>query len=59
MTMSEGKLKSLVRVLRDLQPGGPSREQYVDWAYGQTALENPSVTREMAETAVDKVLAER
>ncbi len=31
----------------------PSREQRIDFAYGNTKLENEAVTREMAERAVD------
>lgn len=31
----------------------PSREQRIDWAYGNTKLENERITREMAEKAVD------
>lgn len=31
----------------------PSREQRIDFAYGNTKIENESVTREMVERAVD------
>lgn len=31
----------------------PSREQRIDFAYGNTKIENEAVTREMAEHAVD------
>ena len=31
----------------------PTREQRVDFAYGNTKIENAKVTREMAERAVD------
>lgn len=31
----------------------PSREQRIDFAYGNTKLENEDVTREMVERAVD------
>ena len=31
----------------------PSREQRIDFAYGNTKIENEAVTREMAERAVD------
>lgn len=30
-----------------------TREQRIDWAYGNTKLENENITREMAERAVD------
>jgi hypothetical protein len=31
----------------------PTREQRIDFAYGNTKIENEQVTREMAERAVD------
>lgn len=31
----------------------PSREQRIDFAYGNTKLENAEITREMVERAVD------
>ena len=31
----------------------PSREQRIDFAYGNTKIENEKVTREMVERAVD------
>ncbi len=31
----------------------PTREQRIDFAYGNTKIENEKVTREMAERAVD------
>ena len=31
----------------------PSREQRIDFAYGNTKIENEAVTREMCERAVD------
>lgn len=34
-------------------PTQPTREQRVDWAYGNTKIENADVTREMAENAVN------
>lgn len=34
-------------------PAQPTREQRVDWAYGNTKIENSDITREMAERAVD------
>ncbi|MFI5296916.1 MAG: hypothetical protein ACHREM_02365 [Polyangiales bacterium] len=35
---------------------GPTRDQYVEWAYAQTKLSNPDATREMAENAVARML---
>lgn len=35
----------------------PTREQRIDWAYGNTKIENSDVTREMVERAVDEKLA--
>lgn len=32
----------------------PTREQRIDWAYGNTKIENEGITREMAELAVDQ-----
>lgn len=34
-------------------PIHPTRDQRVDWAYGNTKIENADITREMAERAVD------
>jgi hypothetical protein len=31
----------------------PTREQRIDFAYGNTKIENEEITREMAEQAVD------
>ena len=31
----------------------PSREQRIDWAYGNTKIENEAITREMVAAAVD------
>jgi hypothetical protein len=49
-----------IEALRRLQPSGePTREQLVEWAHGQAAIENPAVTRETAERAVDRALRDR
>jgi hypothetical protein len=37
-------------------PDRPTREQRIDWAYGNTKIENSNITREMAERAVDAKL---
>lgn len=42
--MSQGKLARV-----------PTREERIDFAYGNTKLENDDVTREMAEAAVDRI----
>jgi len=34
-------------------PAQPTREQRIDWAYGNAAVENPEVKREHAEAAVE------
>ena len=34
-------------------PRTPTREQRIDFAYGNTKIENPEVTRAMVERAVD------
>lgn len=34
-------------------PSRPSRAQMIDWAYGNTKIENEDVTREMVTRAVD------
>lgn len=50
--------EELLSEVRDLQDAGrlpmhPTRDQRVDWAYGNTKIENSTITREMAERAVD------
>jgi hypothetical protein len=49
------ELLSEVRLLQDAGqlPTRPTREQRIDWAYGNTKIENNTITREMAERAVD------
>jgi hypothetical protein len=49
------ELLSEVRLLQDAGrlPVRPSRDQRIDWAFGNTRIENSTVTREMAERAVD------
>lgn len=49
-------LKVGITVLHQLRaqfPETPSREQRINWAFGSAVLENPKVTREMVERAVD------
>jgi hypothetical protein len=59
MSRSYEELLAEVRRLQDAGklPVRPTREQRIDWAYGNTKIENSAVTREMAERAVDKKLA--
>ena len=38
-------------------PEQPTREQRIDWAYGNTKIENDDVTREMVQSAVDAKIA--
>jgi hypothetical protein len=49
----------VLRMQRDgLLPVRPSVEQRISWAYGQTAIENPSVTPEIARAAVEGKLSQ-
>lgn len=59
MSKSYEELLAEVRRLQDAGklPTRPTREQRIDWAYGNTKIENSAVTREMAERAVDEKLA--
>jgi hypothetical protein len=59
MSKSYEELLAEVRRLQDAGqlPVRPTREQRIDWAYGNTKIENSDVTREMAERAVDEKLA--
>jgi hypothetical protein len=61
MSKSYEELLAVVRLLQDAGklPVRPTREQRIDWAYGNTKIENSDVTREMAERAVDEKLAAR
>lgn len=47
------KAKVQQMLAEGLIDGVPSREQRIDFAYGNTKLENEDVTREMVERAVD------
>lgn len=56
----EKSYEELLEAVTQLQregklPARPTRAQIADWAYGNTKIENDSVTREMAETAVDEI----
>jgi hypothetical protein len=59
MSKSYEELLAEVRLLQDAGklPVRPTREQRIDWAFGNTKIENSDVTREMAERAVDEKLA--
>jgi len=54
-TKTYEELRKEVRRLQDAGklPTQPSRAQRVDWAYGQTKIENSNVTRADAEAGVD------
>lgn len=51
------KLEELLRRVKDMPPMTPAerREQRISWAYGNVALSNPSVTREMVERIHDEM----
>lgn len=53
----DAKLAALIEKCRSLGPmtDKDKREQRISWVYGNCALSNPKVTREMAEAAVDSV----
>ncbi len=56
--MSEKTYEELLAEVTRLQDRGeiplrPTRAQRIDWAYGNTKIENAEITREMAERAVD------
>ena len=55
------ELKAEVQVLMasGLLDATPSREQLIDFAYGNTKIENEDVTREMVERAVDASMKAR
>jgi hypothetical protein len=40
-------------------PARPTREQMIDWAYGNTKIENEDITREMVARAVDQKYGDR
>ena len=50
------QLIGAARELRGSKNGEPTRQEYVDFAYGQAALENAAVTREIAEQSVAELL---
>jgi hypothetical protein len=56
--MSDKTYEELLAEVTQLQDQGrvplhPTRDQRIDWAYGNTKIENAEITREMAERAVD------
>ena len=55
--MTWDQLKREVSRLRTAEgvPERPSDAQRADWAYGNSVMENRSVTREMAETAAREI----
>lgn len=48
-------LYAQVRALQDqgVLPNRVTREQAIDWAYGNTKIENPDITREMVAEGYD------
>ena len=38
-------------------PAQPTRTQYADFAYGNTKIENAAVTRQMANSAIERKLS--
>lgn len=57
-TTSHDRFEALYREMRELQdqgklPAKVTREQAIDWAYGNIALHNPDVTRETVAAAYD------
>ena len=40
-------------------PARPTRENIIDWAYGNAKIDNPKITIEIAVRAIDKMLAGR
>lgn len=56
MTKTYDQLLEEVRTLQDQGrlPSRPTRDQRIDWAFGNTKIENADVTRDMAERAVDE-----
>ena len=56
--MSEKTYEELLAEVTRLQDQGrlplhPTRDQRIDWAYGNTKIENADITRDMAARAVD------
>lgn len=49
-----GRLRS-----EGLVPSKPTREQMIDWAYGNTKIESDGMTREIATRAVDETYGHR
>jgi hypothetical protein len=50
-------LDALIEAARKLPPMTPAelRLQRISWAYGNCAIENPNITREMVEKAHDEM----
>ena len=62
--LSEKILAALEREVRNQKTAGaisvwPSDEQRADWAFGNTVIENGSVTREMAQKAAHEIRPRR
>jgi len=62
--VSKRTYEELLAEVKRLQDQGelplhPTRDQRIDWAYGNTKIENADITREMAERAVDSKSSSR
>jgi hypothetical protein len=62
--MSQNTYEKLRAQVRLLQEQGRlattlTREEKIDWAYGNTVIENQDVTREMVEAAYDAGIGKR
>lgn len=53
------RIRALFEQVRDLPPmtAAQMREQRISFVYGNLAMHNPAITREMVERAVDKDIA--
>lgn len=51
------ELLALLEATKNLPPMTPAqlREQRISWAYGNCAIDNPNVTREMVERLHDEI----
>lgn len=64
MQHAERTLETLLAQSNELQKRGrlhnhPTRDEYIDFAYGNTVLSNPNVTKEMVEKAADELFASK
>jgi len=62
--MGERTYEGLMQEAKRLRDAGklpkqPTKEQLIDFAYGNTKIENPKMTREIATRAVTKLLEDQ